>query len=58
VKAVPRHTDFLAEADARISVVCSGVGEEAWEKALEEGRAMALEEAVSYALEGEVAASG
>jgi tetratricopeptide (TPR) repeat protein len=57
-KGIPRDTDFLAEADARISRVRSDTTEEAWEEALEEGRAMALEEAVSYALEGEGAASG
>jgi hypothetical protein len=28
------------------------LGEQAWEEALAEGRAMTLEEAVSYALEG------
>ncbi len=57
-KVIPRDPDFLAEADARISVVHSGVGEEAWEEAWREGRAMTLEEAVSYALAGEEEASG
>jgi predicted ATPase/class 3 adenylate cyclase/Tfp pilus assembly protein PilF len=57
-KGVPRDPDFLAEADARISVVRSGVGEEAWEEAWREGRAMPLDEAVSYALAGEEGAGG
>ena len=52
-KGIPRDTDFLAEADARISAVRSGIGEEAWEKACRKGRAMTLDEAVSYALEEE-----
>jgi hypothetical protein len=42
-KDIPRDTDFLAEADARISLVRSGMGEQAWRK----GRAMTLDEAVS-----------
>ena len=50
--------DFLAEADARISAVRSGMEEEAWEEAFRKGRAMTLEEAVSYALEGKEEASG
>jgi predicted ATPase/class 3 adenylate cyclase/Tfp pilus assembly protein PilF len=50
-KVIPRDPDFLAEADARISVVRSGVGEEAWEEAWREGRAMPLNEAVDYAME-------
>jgi tetratricopeptide (TPR) repeat protein len=49
-KVIPRDPDFLAEADARISVVRSGVGEEAWEEAWRKGRVMTLDE-VSYALE-------
>ena len=57
-KGIPRDTDFLAEADARISVVRSGMGEQAWQEAWRKGRAMAIEEAVSYALEGEEEASG
>ena len=56
-KSVPRDADFLAEADARISRVRSDTAEEAWEGALEEGRAMSLEEAVSYALGEEEADS-
>jgi hypothetical protein len=55
-KGIPRDTDFLAEADARISAVRSGVGEEEWKEALRKGRAMTLDEAISYALE-EVEAS-
>jgi tetratricopeptide (TPR) repeat protein len=47
---LPRDTDFLDEADARISAVRSGMGEEAWEEARRKGRAMTLDEAVSYAL--------
>jgi predicted ATPase/class 3 adenylate cyclase/Tfp pilus assembly protein PilF len=57
-KGIPRDTDFLVEADARISAVRSGMGEEAWEEAWRKGRAMTLEEAVSSALEGEEEASG
>ena len=57
-KVIPRDLDFLAEADARISVVRSGMGEKAWEEAWREGRAMPLDEAVSYALAGEEEASG
>jgi predicted ATPase/class 3 adenylate cyclase len=57
-KGIPRDPDFLSEADARISVVRSDTAEEAWEEAWEEGRAMSLEEAVSYALEREEEAGG
>ena len=57
-KGIPRDIDFLAEADARISTVRSGMGEEAWEEAWRKGRAMTLDEAVEYALsEGEPAAT-
>ena len=52
-KGIPRDPDFLAEADARISAVRSGMGEQAWEEAWRKGRAMTLDEAVSYALEEE-----
>jgi predicted ATPase/class 3 adenylate cyclase len=48
-KGIPRDTDWLAEADSRISEVRSGLGEQAWEEALRKGRAMTLEEAVAYA---------
>jgi len=44
----PRFERFWAAARSRL-------GEEAWEEALAEGRAMTLEEAVSYALEEEEA---
>jgi tetratricopeptide (TPR) repeat protein len=54
-KGIPRDTDFLAEADARISAVRSGMGEEVWEEAWRKGRAMILDEAISYALEEEEA---
>jgi predicted ATPase len=54
-KDIPRDTDFLAEADARISVVRSGMAEEVWKEAWRKGRAMTLDEAVSYALEEEAA---
>ena len=50
-KDIPRDTDFLAEADARISAVRSGMREEAWEEAWRKGRAMTLDDVVSYALE-------
>jgi tetratricopeptide (TPR) repeat protein len=50
-KGIPRDIDFLAEADARIAAVRLGMGEEAWEEAWRKGRAMTLDEAVSYALE-------
>ena len=52
-KGIVRDTDFLAEADARISAVRSGMGKQAWEEAWRKGRAMTLDEAVSYALEEE-----
>jgi hypothetical protein len=54
-KGIPRDPDFLAEADARISAVRSGMGEEVWEEAWRKGRVMTLDEAVSYALEEEEA---
>jgi predicted ATPase len=54
-RGIPRDTDFLAEADARISAVRSGMGEEAWQEAWRKGRAMTLDQAVSYALEEEEA---
>jgi predicted ATPase/class 3 adenylate cyclase len=50
-KGIPRDIDFFAEADARISAVRSGMGEESWEEAWGKGQTMTLEEAVSYALE-------
>jgi hypothetical protein len=52
-KGIPRDTDFLAEADARISAARLGMGEEVWEEAWRKGRVMTLDEAVSYALEEE-----
>jgi non-specific serine/threonine protein kinase len=52
-KGIPRDIDFLDEADARISAVRLGMGEEAWEEAWRKGRAMTLDEAVSYALQEE-----
>jgi hypothetical protein len=54
-KSIPRDPDFLAEADARISAVRLGMGEEAWEEAWRKGRVMTLDEAISYALEEEEA---
>jgi predicted ATPase/Tfp pilus assembly protein PilF len=57
-KNIPRDYDFLAEADARILAVRLDMGEEAWEEAWRKGRAMNLDEAVSYALAGEEEASG
>jgi tetratricopeptide (TPR) repeat protein len=54
-KSIPRDTDFLAEADARISAVRSGMGDEAWEETWRKGWVMTLDEAVSYALEEEEA---
>ena len=50
-KGIARDPDFLAEADALISTVRSGMGEEIWEEAWRKGRAMTLDGAVSYALE-------
>jgi predicted ATPase/class 3 adenylate cyclase/Flp pilus assembly protein TadD len=50
-EGIPRDTDWLEEADERISAARSDLGEQAWEEALAKGRAMRLEEAVSYALE-------
>ncbi len=52
-KRFPRDIDFLAEADARISAVRSGMGEDAWEEAWRKGRGMTLDAAVSYAMEKE-----
>jgi predicted ATPase/class 3 adenylate cyclase/Tfp pilus assembly protein PilF len=49
-KGIPRDPDFLAEADARIDAVRSGMGAEAWEEVWRKGQAMTLDEAVSYAL--------
>jgi predicted ATPase/Tfp pilus assembly protein PilF len=49
-KGIPRDPEFLAEADARISAVRSGMGEEVWEEAWRKGRTMTLDEAISYAL--------
>jgi len=54
-KGIPRDTDFLAEADARISAVRLGMEEEEWEEAQHKGRVMTLDRAVSYALEEEEA---
>jgi hypothetical protein len=54
-KGIIRDFDFLAEADARISAVRSGMGEEVWEEAWRKGRVITLDWAVSYALEGEEA---
>ena len=54
-KGIPRDTDFLLEADARISAVRLGMGEEEWEEAQHKGWVMTLDEAVSYALEKEEA---
>jgi predicted ATPase/class 3 adenylate cyclase len=50
-RGIPRDPDFLGEADTRISAVRSGMGEGVWEEAWRKGRAMTLDEAVSYALE-------
>jgi hypothetical protein len=50
-QGIPRDTDFLAEAYARIATVRLGMGEQAWEEAWRKGQAMTLDEAVSYALE-------
>jgi predicted ATPase/Tfp pilus assembly protein PilF len=50
-EGIPRDTDWLEEADARISAVRSGMGEQAWGEAWRKGREMTLEEAVAYALE-------
>jgi hypothetical protein len=54
-KGIPRDIDFLAEADARISAVRSGMGKQAWVEAWHKGRAITLDEAVSYTLEEEEA---
>jgi hypothetical protein len=51
MKGIPRDIDFLAEADARISAVRTGMGEEEWEETWRKGRAITLDEAVSYTLE-------
>jgi hypothetical protein len=57
-KGIPRDTDFLAEADARIAAVRSRMGLDVWEEEWRKGRTMTLDAAVSYALEGEEKASG
>jgi Tfp pilus assembly protein PilF len=49
-KSIPRDIDFLAEADARVSAVRSGMGEVEWDEAWRKGWAMTLDEVVSYAL--------
>jgi predicted ATPase/DNA-binding SARP family transcriptional activator len=51
VMTIPRDKDWLAEADARISVVCSAMDEQSWEQASSRGRAMSLDEAVAFARE-------
>jgi hypothetical protein len=43
-KGIPREPNFLAEADARISALRSGMGEEECHEALRKGRAMTLDE--------------
>ena len=48
---IPRDTDWLADADARISAGRSALGEQAWEEAARTGRAMTLEAAVASARE-------
>jgi predicted ATPase/DNA-binding CsgD family transcriptional regulator len=50
VTGIPRDIDWLAEADAHIATVRSGLGELEWEEAEAEGKAIGLEEAVEYAL--------
>jgi predicted ATPase len=50
-KGILKDTELPPDADLRISAVRSSLGEQAWEEALAEGRAMTLEEAVAYALE-------
>jgi hypothetical protein len=50
-QGIPRDTDFLDEADARICAVRSSLGDQAWKEALTEGREMTLEEAIAYALD-------
>ena len=49
--SIPRDTDWLARADARISTVRAALGERAWEEASSIGRAMTLEEPVEVARE-------
>ena len=49
-KSIPRDIDFLAEADA-----CNPLCARAWEEAWTKGRAMTLDETVSYVLEEEAA---
>ncbi len=48
---IPRDKDWLAEADARISVVRFALDEQSWEQELSRGRAMSLDEAVAFARE-------
>ena len=49
-KGIPRDIDFLAEADARIAALRSGLGEQAWEAAFARGKAMGMDQAIEYAL--------
>jgi predicted ATPase len=50
-KGILKDTELPPDADLRISAVRSSLGEQAWEEALAEGRAMTLEEVVAYVLE-------
>jgi predicted ATPase/class 3 adenylate cyclase len=49
--AYPRDPTWTADLRPRLAAARSRLGEEGWEEALAEGRAMTLEEAISYGLE-------
>ena len=51
--AYPRDPAWTADLQPRLAAARSRLGEEGWEEALAEGRAMTLDEAISCALEGE-----
>jgi predicted ATPase len=50
--AYPRYAAWATYLQPRLAAVRSRLGEERWEAALAEGRAMILDQAISYALEG------
>jgi hypothetical protein len=49
--AYPRYAAWAADLQSRLAAARSRLGEERWEAALVEGRAMNLDEAISYALD-------
>jgi hypothetical protein len=49
--AYPRYAAWAADLQPRLAAARSRLSEERWEAALVEGRAMSLDQAISYALE-------